>query len=124
MKTPQYKTLTLNARAKKAFEDTQIHWPDLLKQTLTLEESVISWCFTRDGRHCLVLKQSTAVDPESEFQTIFQWTLHLYRFDSEAEPLAYQSVVHPQQLLYPEVCQATLRKFIVSHFYKGNEDVS
>ena len=114
MKTPQYKSLTLNALAKKAFEDTQLSWSDLLKPTLNLDETVISWCFTRDGRHCLVLKQSTASDPESEFQTIFQWTLHLYRFDSDEEPLAYQSLVHPYQLTYPEVCQANIRKFIMN----------
>jgi hypothetical protein len=114
VKAPQYKSLTLNALAKKAFEDTQLYWSDLLKPTLSLEESVISWCFTRDGRHSLVLKQSTASDPESEFKTMFQWTLHLYRFDSDEEPLAYQSLVHPFQLTYPEVCQANIRKFTMN----------
>jgi hypothetical protein len=121
VKTPQYKSLMLNAKAKKAFEDTLLSWSDLLKPTLTLEDSVISWCFTRDGCHCLVLKQSREDDPDSEFQTIFQWTLHLYRFDSDEEPLTYQSLVHPNQLAYPEVCQANIRKFTIN---MGNDDFS
>ena len=100
MKTPQYKSLMLNAKAKMVFKDNPLYWSDLLKPTLTLEYWVISWCFTRDGCHCLVLKQSRDDDPDSEFQTIFQWTLHLYRFDSDEEPLTYQSLVHPNQLAH------------------------
>jgi hypothetical protein len=47
--------------------------------------------------------------------------LHLYRFDSEEEPLTYQSFVHPNQLAYPEVCQTTIRKFMIN---MGNDDFS
>ena len=69
---PAIKISNLECRGKESLRRHPALLVDLLKPTLNLDETFISWCFTRDGRHCLVLKQSTASDSESEFQTIFQ----------------------------------------------------